>query len=262
MSIFSGIKFFLDDVINMNFGGSASASSASSEAALAFNGNNIDSWQSEDENDDNITSFIERILESEASGDTLIIADHNIKTPIISINDILLVKDTDYTIQTSDGFSVVSFVFRTDILKIRISGKETEIADSEKQIGNVLLLTTLGQFEQPQEFKNALDFEQGSLTLQNGKKFIFDCGESWTFKIAIFSLSQNDIDLFEKIRKVKAPLWLWPCGGNEEQFEYHFEPFRFCNIYKVSVEDGVAPNLKDNLYWTGLRDSIKFVEVE
>lgn len=260
---FSGIKFFYDDVINMNFGGTVTASSASSEAELAFDGNNVDIWQSEDENDDEIKSYIERVLDSEVSGDTLIIANHNLKSPIITINDVLLVKDTDYTIQTKNGFSVVSFTaLKTDILKIKISGDETEIADSEKQIGNVLLLTVLGQLNTPQELKNSLNFEQGELSLQNGKKFIFDCGESWEFKLSMFGLDQDDIDLFEIIRKLKRPFFMWPCGGNEEQFEYHFEPFLFNNFFKVAVVDATAPNLKDNMYWTGLRDAIKFVEVE
>lgn len=260
---FAGIKFFYDDVINNNFGGSSTSSSASTEAELAFNGQFINGWQSEDENDDEIKSYIERELDSAVSGDTLIIANHNIKTPIITINDILLVEDTDYTIQTKNGFSVVSFTsLKTDILKIKISGDETEIADSEKQIGLVLLVSVFGQFNTPQELKNALSFEQGTLTLQNGKKFIFDCGESWSFKLSMFGLDQNDIELFEILRKLKRSFWMWPCGGNEEQFEYHFEPFLFTNFFKVAVIDGSEPNLKDNMYWTGLRDSIKLAEVE
>jgi len=260
MTAFSGIKFFNDDVLNKNFGGSFSASSASGNAINAFNGDSDNGWQSENENNDSTTSYIERILENSVSGDTIIISNHNLKNFSIYLNDTLV---SNYTAKTENGFSVITFnSIQNNILKIKISASQTVVANSEKQVGNILFLNTIGQFIQPQEMTNKLNFEQSELTLQGGKKFVLDSGKCWEFEISIFSLNQADINLISYLRNLKKSFYIWPCGGNIEQFDYSFEPFKFDNLIKVSVINGIQPNLKDNKYWSGLRDKIKLVEVE
>lgn len=257
---FNGIKFFSDDNAVINLGGTATASSSTEDAAEAFNGSRTFGWISDGENNDSTTSYLQRTFTADMYGDTIVIANHNLKPPFtVKINGTSLVN---YDIQTARGFSVVSFPYRDDITSIRIEAKATTTANEEKRIGEVMLLTTLGQFQQPQELKNTRTREQGDLKLQNGKHFIFNCGQAWSFSIDVFSLSQHDIDLLATLQDMGTPFHMWPCGGNETQFKYRFQPFLFNDFFKVAFSGNGKPNLKDNLYWTGLRDSVKLVEVE
>ena len=260
MIAFSGIKFFNDDVLNRKFNGTCLASSDTSNAEKSFDENLEEGWQSSGENDDSITSYIERVLNNAVSGDTLVVANHNLKNLNIYINDTLF---SDYTIKTENNFSVLKFnSLQTNISKIKISASQTIVANSEKQVGNILLLKEIGQFIQPQTVASKLNIEQSELSLQSGKKFVFESGRYWEIDISIFSLEQNDIDLVNNLINLQKNLYIWLCGGNTEQITYKFEPYKFKNFIKVSLAKGVNPGFKDNLYWTGLRDKINFVEVE
>ncbi len=257
---FNGIKFFSDNIALINLGGTATASSAADDAFEAFNGNKAFGWMSFGEADDTKTAYLERNFGTALYGDTLIIANHNLKPSFtIKINDTAIIS---FKAQTQRGFTVISFPYREDIQKIRIEAAETMTADEEKQIGEIMLLTTVGQFVHPQELKNTLTREQGDLKLQNGKHFIFNCGTAWSFTIDVFALEQADIELLQTLQGLGSPFYMWPCGGDESQFEYHFRPFLFSDFFKVAFSGSGKPNLKDNIYWTGLRDSIKLVEVE
>lgn len=257
---FNGIKFFSDDNAVIGLGGTASASSASADAAEAFNGSKAFGWISSGENSDSTTSYIQRTFAADLYGDTIVIANHNLKPPFtVKINGTAL---TNYDEQTARNFSIITFPFRDDIASIKIEASATMTADEEKHIGEIMLLSTIGQFQQPQELKNTLTREQGDLKLQNGKHFIFNCGQSWSFSLDIFSLSQDDIDLLNTLQNMGTPFYMWPCGGDETQFKYRFRPFLFDDFFKVSFSGNGKPNLRDNLYWTGLRDSIKLIEVE
>jgi hypothetical protein len=259
MKIFEGIKFFNDDIARMDTGGSASASSASDEAEFCFNGNLSYGWISDGEYEDGAGIFLQRDFSGAMYGDAMIIANHNLKDIHIKINGIPAVSAD---IKTARGFTVVSLPFREDILSIRIEGSKTLTPNEEKRIGEVMLLTTIGQFAHPQELKNDLAIAQDDIQLQNGKHFIFNSGKAWTFTLDVFALEQSDIDLVLKLRGLGLPFYMWPCGGNERQFTYKFDPYMFENIYKVAISGGAKPNVKDNLYWTALRDSFKLVEVE
>jgi len=257
---FNGIKFFSDNIALVNLGGSATASSAQEDAGEAFNGRRMFGWMSFGEADDTKTAFLERDFGGSLYGDTLVIANHNLKPPfVVKINGELLISFTE---QTQQGFSVISFPHREDIQTLRIEASKTMTANEEKQIGEVMLLSYLGQFAHPQPLKNTLASEQGDLTLQNGRHFIFNCGQAWNFSIDVFALEQADINLLEKLWDSGTPFYMWPCGGHKEQFQYHFHPYLFDDFFKVSFTGSRKPNLKENLYWTGLRDSVKLVEVE
>ena len=259
LKFFNGIQFFSDDLANIALGGTATASSAAEDAAEAFNGNLSFGWLSNGENDDTKTAYLERNFGTELYGDTLIIANHNLKDFNLKING---KKFISYEKKYARNFTVIRFPPQSDIQSIRIEAAKTITPNEEKQIGAVLLLSYIGQFEQPQELKNTLNREQGDLTLQNGKHFIFNCGQSWEFDIDVFSLSQNDIELLQQLLDMGTPFYMWPCGGNEQQFKYHFRPFLFSDFFKVAFSGNNKPNLRDNLYWTGLRDSVNLVEVE
>ena len=258
--IFSGIKFFSNDYALMTMGGTASATSGNAYASHAFNGSFDIGWRSDGAADDETITKLTRTFESEVSADTIIVCNHNLKDPIITINGARILPDPVLT--TLNGFTVATFQKRSDISSIRVCGCETTIPNQEKHIGEVLLLSEIGKFLTPQTLKNTINREEGELTLQNGKKFIFDCGRSWEFELTIFAVDDADIKLAQTICNMTEPFYMWPCGGNVEQFEHSFAPFRFEDIFKVSVADGNNPNLTDNLYWTGLHDKIKLVEVE
>ena len=239
MIAFSGIKFFNDDVLNRKFNGTCLASSDTSNAEKSFDENLEEGWQSSGENDDSITSYIERVLNNAVSGDTLVVANHNLKNLNIYINDTLF---SDYTIKTENNFSVLKFnSLQTNISKIKISASQTIVANSEKQVGNILLLKEIGQFIQPQTVASKLNIEQSELSLQSGKKFVFESGRYWEIDISIFSLEQNDIDLVNNLINLQKNLYIWLCGGNTEQITYKFEPYKFKNFIKVSLAKGVNP---------------------
>lgn len=262
MTAFNGIIFFSDDVLNKKYGGSFTASSNSANAEKAFDGDLENGWQSSSENSDSTTSYVRRVFETPVSGDTVVVTNHNLKNlNCLQINDNQTIFPGYCKTEKNCTVLKLGSVY-TNISSIKIFGSETVVANSEKQIGNILLLTQIGQLQQPQEVSSKLNFEQSELSLQGGKKFIFDSGKFWEFEMSIFSLSQSDIDLLNNIRNLRKNFYIWLCGGDTEQFSYNFEPYQFNNFIKVSVKGGVSPNLKDNLYWTGLRDKLKLVEVE
>lgn len=256
---FNGIKFFSDDAAPIRLGGTATASSAQEDAAEAFNTSRAFGWISDGQASDASAAYLERDFGAPLAGDTLVLANHNLAAFNLEINGEPFIC---YQLQTARGFSLLRFPLRDDIRSIRITAQKTFPANEEKRVGEVMLLSYLGQFEQPQELKNTLTREQGDLKLQNGKHFIFNCGESWTFSVDMFSLSQADMDLWDRLQNLGTPFYIWPCGGDESQFEYHFRPFLFDDFFKVAFSGNGKPNLKDNMYWTGLRDSVKLVEVE
>ena len=257
---FSGIKFFSNNSALLTMGGSVSATHGNATASHAFNGSFDFGWRSEGAADDLTIAKLTRTFDSEVEADTIIVCNHNLKDPIVTINGARILPDP--VLVTHNGFTVATFNKRSDISSIRVCGCETIVPNEEKSIGEVMLLSNLGQFSTPQALSNDFNREQGELTLQNGKKFIFDCGQSWEFEISIFALDDADIALAEKISRMTAPFYMWPCGGNIDQFKYSFSPFKFEDIYKVSVVKGNSPNLSDNMYWTGLHDKIRLVEVE
>jgi len=260
MEFFSGIKFFGDNSAILTRGGTATATHGNGSAGYAFNGSFEIGWRSEGAADDHTIAKLTRTFDDSMTADTIIVCNHNLKDPIVTIDGARILPDP--VVINGNGYTVATFNERVDITSIRVCGCETVVPNQEKFVGEVLLLSTIGKFITPQKIKATTNREQGELTLQNGKKFIFDCGKSWEFELSIFALDDEDIALAEKICRMSTPFYIWPCGGNTEQFKYHFSPFKFEDIYKVSVVDGNAPNLTDGLYWTGLHDKIKLTEVE
>ncbi|ACC98495.1 hypothetical protein Emin_0942 [Elusimicrobium minutum Pei191] len=260
--IFSGIKFFGRNNANLYFGGTATASSASDDAAEACNGDFNTGWQSEGEGTDGTQVFWERNFPDGMSGDTIYLANHNIADIQLSLNGAAAIPPSKTVRADDNAYSLFSFPYREDITDIKITGSKTFVVNNEKQIGEVLLLETVGQFEEPQELTPTRNRGTEDLKLQNEKSFVYNGGEAWSFTLDIFSLSQIDIDLLELIQRIGTEMYIWPCGGNENQFLLKRRPNRFQDLIKVSIVGNSNPRFKENNYNSGLRDSIKFKEVE
>lgn len=264
MSFFQGIKFFERNIAIMPFGGGVWATSAAEDAEDSFNGNFDIGWQSSGQDSDTSNAYVLRTFDDAVNADTIFVANHNIKNIEAKINDEITIVPDSTVIYGDKAYSVFSIpaAYRETIIQLAVGQAQTILPNSEKEIGEILLLKTMGQFKQPQEIETKRPRQLADLLLQNGKSFIFCGSSSTTLKLNIFSLDQGDIDLFHTIQDYSGEFYIWPCGGNEEQFVYKFSPYRFKDLIKVAVAGGNNPELKNNLYWAGLRDSINLKEVE
>lgn len=146
--------------------------------------------------------------------------------------------------------------------RIKIIGSTTITANQEKYINEIYAFAELGQFEYPVQLKAKKIKAQVDLKLEIGKHFIINKGSALEGQLVFKShVNQNDIDLYTQLVERDSEFHMWPCGGVETQFAYKFWPYRFDDIFKVSVVKDITPTFTKNLYKTGLNDTLDIVEV-
>jgi len=156
------------------------------------------------------------------------------------------------------GFSYDSII--TD--RIKYIGSTTITANQEKYINEVYAFAELGQFEYPVQLKAKNIKSQVDLKLEIGKHFVINKGNALEGQLVFKShVNQNDIDLYTSLWERDSEFHMWPCGGDETQFAYKFWPYRFQDIFKVSIIKDITPTYTKNIYKTGLNDTLDIVEV-
>jgi len=263
---FTGITCFDFNWALKSFGGSVSVSSNTEKSWLPFTGDKENRWISSGENTDGDSVSIERDLSVSRSFDSIITYNTNILNITFEYYDGTWHNITDgvnavITKSIDNKHIYILMNSNTTASKIRISGSNTIVADQEKYIYLVYMFEKIGKFTYPIDPNPIDEPSQKVHEKDNAKKEVIVKGVTWKFNLKFSShVLQADIDLYTTLKNRNKEFYLWINGGNEAQFEFKFEPYRFQDIYLVQKDGAGSPQLTNNFYWTGLNDSIRLVE--
>jgi len=267
MAIFKGITFFDFNFALQEFGGTVAVSSNDAVKWLAFDGRKDTRWLSSGEDTDGDAISLGRDLETNRDIRAFYIYNTNIANIAFEYYDGSWQTVTDgvnaVITKSADGkYIYVLLNAKITMSKIRITGSNTIVADNEKEIYNIYAFDLIGTLEFPINPNPTEKLNEKVLKKEDSKNIVITKGDSLEFSLNIKShINQNDIDLLETLKRRKTEFHIWINAGVEGQFIYSFAPYRFKDIYKVARVRGGNPSLTKNLYWTGLNDRIRLVEV-
>lgn len=262
-----GLRFFGTDFSNISFGGTASASSQTANADFAFDQIIGTRWISSGENTDGdqvtlemdyginraVDAFyvyntnIEDIEVQYWNGASWVTADSSIATIIKASNNMHLFVKLNSAVTTQ---------------KVRVVGEDTLTANQEKYVTLFHAFTEIGQFEYFPEFKPRNNPKQNVFELTDGRGFVIERGESFSAGVVLKShVNQNDIDLTHTLLTRREPFFIWPNGGDETIFTYKFKPYRFQDIFKVTIVGSNSPEYTRNYYKAGYNNEVNLIEV-
>ncbi len=265
--VFRGITFFDFNYALKEFNGSVTVSSSDETKWFAFDGSKKTRWLTTGEDTDGDSVSIERDFEANRSIQVLFIYNTNISNIAFEYYDgswHSLTHSSNCTIiKSSDNKHIYVLIDSiTTMSKIRITGSNTITANQEKYIYEIYAFKKIGTLEYPVDIEGSDEINQDKFKKEDSKATLINKGISWDFTLRFRShINQNDIDLYNTLKSRETEFYIWVNAGLESQFKYKFEPYRFQDIYKVGRDRGGSPALTDNLYWTGLNDILRLIEV-
>lgn len=147
--------------------------------------------------------------------------------------------------------------------KFRVVGSNTITADEEKEVQEVYAFEELGQLViPPAAIKTKRIKEQDKHKLDNAKYYIFTRGTRWEIDLQFKAhVGQADIDLINSIIERDLEFYVW-INDNEEQYMNQVQkPFDFGSTLKMSIVKGDQPTYYKNLFFSGVNNKFKMVEV-
>lgn len=263
MAEFANPKIFGFNYIQQAYGGSVSVSSGSSTMWYATDNNKYTRWTTSDQSGTADLAYWIRDFGVARDVTDIYIYQSNIK----NINCVYGTSDTQLpnavVTRTVDGMHHHFKFDSVNTTQFKLSGTGTLVNNEEKYINEVYAFSEIGTFDYPVNFKGKLVKSQVDHKLENGKHFVINKGNALEGELQFRShVSTNDVELFNTIVFRDSEFHLWLNGGNESQFKYPFYPYRFCDMFKVSLIKDIQPSYTDNYYKAGLNAKLKIVEVE
>lgn len=258
------IRFFEKNFIDLdNSDGTITASQADVMAAYARNRSLRYAWMTTDSVDaDNTT--LEFDLGAPYLIDTILLVDHNLKSYKLELYDSGTGLWTQFYITTCDDqetseIDLVEFYGQ----RIRITIYGTQMADSDKRVGRLIVTKQIGQFKfWPKISKPIHDEGRSARKTLSGKVAMLKTVGAFSFTLQMASWnSPADIALIEILYAQLQGIEVWICGGNEEQFSYAAEGYRRKDIYLMGLASDWSPEFPDAIYCNGLKIDLSFVEV-
>ncbi len=262
-----GLRFLGTDFNELQFGGSPSASSSIANSQFAFDGLLGTRWISSGEATDGNSVYLEMDYGFNRTIDSFYVLDSNIEDMEIQTwNGATWVTASASiaTITKSADLMNMFVKLNTEVTvgKVRVVGADTITPNQEKYITLFHAFPEIGQFQYFPDFQPAITPKQNVFETTDGRGFVIERGESFSAKITMRShVLQTDIDLAEELLQRKEPFYIWPNGGNDSIFRFSFRPFRFQDIYKVTVIGKSAPEFTKNFYKSGYNNVINIIEV-
>lgn len=258
------MRFFDINYGLKTFPGTSSASSQSGNAIACFDGLEYTRWISNEENTDGDATYVERDFINAKTLDRIFV----IGTNILDISVEYWTGSAWAALSTSETKSQnnqhVLFEFTKQSLeKIRIVGSNTIIADQEKEINEIYCFTEIGRMViPPAKIKAIRGKKQDLHQLENSKYFIFNRGRNKGIEINLKShIGQDDIDLLNLLFERDIHFYVWINDKEEEYMEQAISPYRFQDVIKVGIVKGDSPNYYKNLFYSGVDNKIKMIEV-
>lgn len=262
-----GLRFLGTDYANKVFGGIITVSSADSLKTFAFDGLKGTSWTTSGEDSNGDAVSIEMDFGAPRTINSFYVYNTNIDNILIatwngsSWDDVTSGNAT--IVKKSDGyFMYAKLTTAVSTEKIRITGSNTIVANQEKYVALFMAFLEIGQFEYFPIFKPSINPLQNVFTTTDGRGFVIERGEVFKAILQLKShVSVSDIALTTTLLERKEPFFLWPNGGDESIFSYVFKPFRFEDIFKVTIVGSNKPMFTKNYYKAGYNNEIKLIEV-
>ena len=262
-----GLRFFGTDFNNIAFGGTPSASSSDANAQFAFDGLTGTRWISSGEGTDGDDIDLEMDWGFNRTIDCAYVYNTNIEDIDVEYWD-GAVWQSFATISQSVKSPLLNYVFfklasPITATKIRIVGSDTIIPNQQKYVTLFMAFQEIGQFAYFPDFSPSFIPKQNVFQIDDGRGFVIERGETFNAKIDLKShVKQTDIDLAETLLSRKEPFFIWPNGGDDTGiFRFSFRPFRFQDIFKVTVVGSNNPTYTKNYYKAGYNNNINLIEV-
>ena len=247
------------------FGGTYAASTNTALAVYCFDELEYTNWVSTGENNDSTISWVERNFGGNRTFNRIFIKDTNIIAPYFKYyNGASWIQPTQTLISdigTDNHLIELAVDLTTDL--IRVYGGATIVGDAEKTVEGIYTFEELGALNippamiQPYRVK-----EQSKHVLDNAKKMYINRGKAWeitlTFKAHV---GQADVTLIETMVTRDMEFYIWINDNGNSYMNQKFAPYRFTDVIKVSVDKGDNPEYYNNLFFSGMNDKIKLVEV-
>ena len=257
------MRFFDTNVLYTIFGNTINESSGA--GSLAFGEATRYGWTSDGEDTDGNNAHIENILTESASIDRIFVKNSNIDdlTIEVDIGSGYVSLSYNNLISNSAGTSHL-YILNTPILleKIKISGDNTIVANQEKSIKQVYAFMELGRLSDFDDITPVRERVQKINKLQAGKVDVIDFGKHFSFKLKLKAhYKESDNDVINMLLQRDVPMFIWINGDTESIMTMYQEPFRFPDLYKISIIKPDKPKFAKNLFFSGFDDSINMVEV-
>lgn len=262
------MRFFSTNVLFTNFGGISSASSSTALAYLAFDEENDLQWTSVSEGTDGDSVYLERILSQAVNINRIFVKETNINNLTIEVDIgagyVSLSSASTFTLtKSSDG---ANYFYELDstisISKIKFTGSNTIVANSEKTVKQFLAFEEIGELKNFNDLQPKRERIQKVSKLNAGKFDIINKGRQWAFKIKLKShYNSSDNTLIDNILQNSNEFWVWPNNKNENIIVMTQEPYRFQDIYKVAFQKSDSVQFMKNCYFSGIDVTFDLVEV-
>ncbi len=262
-----GLRFFGTDFNNVSFGGTITVSSGDTLKEFAFDNLVGTKWTTSGEGTDGNAISLEMDYGFNRTIDSFYIFNTNVDDIVIatwngsSWDDVTAVNAT--IIKSSDSAHVFAKL-NTEVTvdKVRITGSNTIITNQEKFVSLFLAFKEIGQYEFFPMYKPRFNPLQNVFKTDDGRGFVIERGEALSATLILKShINQNDINLTETLLSRKEPFYLWANGGDDTIFSFSFRPFRFQDIFKMTIIDRNDPEYTKNYYKAGYNNTIKLIEV-
>jgi len=246
-----------------NLGGSIAASSGTPQ--FAFDEDSQFDWASDGEATDGDAIFLTRTLESTNPIDSIFIKETNINNITIEVDvGAGFVALSDFTLTKSDDG--MNYYFRLgssiNIDAIRVNGSNTIIANEEKTVAQILAFEELGQIENIDTIDPKIKRVQKVSKLNSGKKDIINKGRYFEFVLGFKThFRSRDNAIIELLLDRDDAMWLWINDDMENIQVMNQQPFRFQDIFKVSIEKDNGVKYTNNLFFSGMDVKLKLTEV-
>lgn len=258
MTITGAVKFFgpnhVDETCTFSF-----TSANSNLSANLYDRNRTSKLQSSGSNDATNEDWV-ITFPSSKTFNRIWVDNHNIKSGNIQYWDGAAYQNFSTAATWSANADTTSY-FEFDSVtctQIRLRGTTTMVANDEKYVGELRVFTELGTpaINASTVDQQFIDKAVNSEKADGGNVFIL-FGRKYRARWKFTSASADDVTLFETLKTLNTPFFIWPCGGSGQN-EYGY---RLQDMFFVNYLGGFAPNLKGNLYGIGSNIEIEVAEV-
>ncbi len=262
-----GLRFFGTNYNALELDGTPDASSSSANAQFAFDGLRVTKWISSGQGTDGNSTYLEMNYGVNRTIQCFFVYQTNIRDIQVEYWNgaawVVAITSNSTLVKSADlGNLFVKLNTSVTTSKVRIIGSTTITANQEKYVTLFFAFPELGQLEYFPNFTPKIVPKQDVFSTTDGRGFVIERGEAFAGLIDFTShVNQNDITLAETLFSRKEAFFIWPNGGDESIFRFQFKPFRFQDIYKVTIVGENAPAFTKNYYKAGYNNQMNLVEV-
>lgn len=229
-----------------------------------INRKNTSGWKTTDSTDAANTQ-IDVDLVDEYSVNRILIIGHNLKAFTIQYFNGSIYTDFSTPVnETTNTKTTNEFSFNTvTTSKIRIIVTGTQVVDDEKEIKQLIITSSIGQFTGwPQIKKTTIGKNKKRSRLLSGKTLVttqvgyFACDlsvENWNI--------DNDLAILEEIYFSFNGVLMWINAGDDDQFSRTNFGYRGEDIYLVKPTNEYTPEFYKSYYRSGVKLKVQIQEV-